>query len=462
MVYAFPDTPSPTTSQQSVDPIQLQKTLDDLHRTLLKPENIKKLDAIDPTLRSAFQKEVNDISKGFLAKADGIQSAITTIETGKNPLEVNTAIKNAKNQYAFLREEYITLEDTIKLESGVTHSLTVDRMKVNHYQLEKVKAELKALEQIRASVPLANIRKERFSILKEANVRVMGIKRNINNKFNPLPATPKLVNPMERLRNKVSRQKIDARDLGEKRFFRIGPDGLPIEEDVLNHAVRAKLNQTSPKELAERLRPPRLFPENITREAKPIPFGIPSTALINTESAKILSFAKGAGKIAGAVGVVTIAYDIAVENNAEYTLTKYMESMKECHTSQSPSVFTAVWGRIKQAGVTIGVNTGMDDIAALLSDGIMKGNFNEDVKKELRNGIGYIKKNCPEVFTTLKTDTRFIDGLNDMDVRTTANPLVLEIRQAPLNWWQNMIMPHSIPQYHQPYDIRPFEGVSMP
>lgn len=178
MAYAFPDAPPPITTQQSADIIQLQKMLDDLQRKLLKSENIKKLDAINPTLRSAFQKEINDISKGPLAKADGIQSAVTAAtEPSSN---ISALINNARARQAFLREEYITLENAIKSESGVTHSLTVNRMKVNHYQLEKVKAELNALEQIRAGVPLADLRKEQISAFKKADVHTSGIEVNIN------------------------------------------------------------------------------------------------------------------------------------------------------------------------------------------------------------------------------------------------------------------------------------------
>jgi len=157
----------------------------------------------------------------------------------------------------------------------------------------------------------------------------------------------------------------------------------------------------------------------------------PNIISVNPEAAKILSIIKGAKNLAGVAGFVTTAYDLAVVSNTEYATIKYMEAIKRCETLKTLSVWSAFWGRVKQAGVTIGVNIGLDDIAQMLSDGITKGDFSEDVKKEIQNGITDIKKNCPDILDELKTDQKFIDGLTNIGVRIRElNPLVLEMGQA--------------------------------
>ena len=196
---------------------------------------------------------------------------------------------------------------------------------------------------------------------------------------------------------------------------------------------------------------PRLFIPPL--DAKPIPPPLEIFS-INPESAKIAAFAKGAGKFASGVVIVTTIGDMVIGTDPEYAMTKYMEAMKQCQTNQTQSFLTALWGRIKQGGVNIGVNIGVDNIVQFLSDGITRGNFNEEIKQAMKDGIAYIKKNCPDILTALHADSHFVNGLAQMGVRT--NPLVLQLNSAPSNW--RRFAPRTVP----PIWIPPFEGVNMP
>lgn len=173
--------------------------------------------------------------------------------------------------------------------------------------------------------------------------------------------------------------------------------------------------------------------------------GVPVVVPVAPEAAKIMGMAKAGSKALGVVGAVATAYDLIVINNAEHAQTEYIAALKRCETLRTSSVWSAFWGRIKQAGVTIGINTGLDDMAGFLLDGITKGNFSEDLKRELQDGVAYIQKNCPSVLRELKADPKFIDGLNDIGVRTVANPRVLEMGQAPDNWWLPQAAPATSP-----------------
>ena len=103
------------------DPLALQRTLDSLQRKLLIPENTRKLDTINPSALKLLQAEINDIAKGPLAEANGISLAV--ISATKSDSDINTLIDTARARYAFLKEEYKTLESSIRSQSDLTHSL---------------------------------------------------------------------------------------------------------------------------------------------------------------------------------------------------------------------------------------------------------------------------------------------------------------------------------------------------
>lgn len=370
--------------------------------------------------------DFNILKKSYVAPATAIQDTITLLNNIKhskldNGAEIRRELALAEKQYA----------DAMALDAPKNKSLD-SAGKVRNEALHERLAYLRKQKDILRNAKAKGIDKAIQMAKQEGSNILAALNRQLVNKIIPAPTQtyidpPQDLQPTPQTSDKMRRYLAERTKKGTKNAFPVSPDdgfmGLFPSDETLMH---------------------RLRPTKPIGGAAPVPmtqFILP----ISSESAKILSFAKGAGKAVSAVGVVTVAYDIAVENDAEYALTKYMEVMKECRTLQTQSVFTTLWGRVKQAGVTIGIHTGMDDIAQLLSDGITKGNFNEDVKRELRDGISYIKKNCPEAFATLKADARFIDGLNDMEVRTAANPLILEIKQAPMSWWRGVKAPRSVP-----------------
>lgn len=153
------------------------------------------------------------------------------------------------------------------------------------------------------------------------------------------------------------------------------------------------------------------------------------------ESVKILSLINKTLKFAGIVGGVTMIYDVTIESSSEYAIAKYMDIMKQCGTLKNPSFATALWGRIKEAGVVIGINTQMDDMAQLLLDGITKSDFNEQVKDEIRRGVNDLRdiNECKFLFKNLAQDRKFLKGLRDLGIKTDLNPNNLELREAVLS-----------------------------
>jgi hypothetical protein len=114
-----------------------------------------------------------------------------------------------------------------------------------------------------------------------------------------------------------------------------------------------------------------------------------------------------------------------------------MDSIKRCRTliagniSAFNAFLSALEGRIKQASVVISSNLGGDDMLDLISGGASS----DAIRNAMRSGLNNMnnEEDCKSIVNELKTDPKFVDGLNDLGAKTVVNSPILYTNDNPIS-----------------------------